>query len=462
MLLLVLLGHAAPAHALDLNTDGLSDVWEWFYDYVSPLYAPYGDVDGDGTPNDEEEAWGTDPFSLSSHKPQLAIGAPTPDLSFSFPSVRGIRYKVQDNPDLVVPWNDLDVPLTGNGSTVVGSITGPFDVRYFLRLQSYFPRFDVDVDGLDAYEEALFGSSDTIANSDTDSLTDRQEFYLNQIGIPLNPALEFTVPGIRDGEDDSDLDGVKDKDELTAETNPTSPASYPASHPDLDLDGDGLKDAWEILKFGNITGQTGNGNPDGDRLTNLQEMNLNTNPNTTHTSTYPDGLADQDADGIIDLWELEDATDPFSAASLDLAKNYIVLWARMEHRSSWGPVSDIAQFNGTVMRAAAIGYEEAQRISTTGTFGLVNDVSSFVTSGADFKAERYLRFRKGVDYSVNITTTSNNLPFISGKYYWRSTGNSDELGNKFFRYDVTNRQVYAANNLQNSNQYLRKIADETD
>jgi hypothetical protein len=47
----------------------------------------------------------------------------------------------------------------------------------------------------------------------------------------------------------------------------------------VDSDSDGLSDAWEVAKFGNISSQGASGNPDGDRLNNFGEQGFGTNPN---------------------------------------------------------------------------------------------------------------------------------------------------------------------------------------
>lgn len=46
----------------------------------------------------------------------------------------------------------------------------------------------------------------------------------------------------------------------------------------LDSDGDGLADAWELQFFGNITSQNGSGDPDGDGQTNAEEQLCGTSP----------------------------------------------------------------------------------------------------------------------------------------------------------------------------------------
>ena len=73
----------------------------------------------------------------------------------------------------------------------------------------------------------------------------------------------------------------------------------------IDVDHDGLPDAWEITNFGSITAQSGSGDADGDGLSNAQEKALGTNPN----------MKDSDGDGVWDGAELQAGTDPLSAAS---------------------------------------------------------------------------------------------------------------------------------------------------
>ena len=89
-----------------------------------------------------------------------------------------------------------------------------------------------------------------------------------------------------------------------------------------DSDGDGLADAWEMLHFGNLD-QKGNGDPDGDKLTNAEEQAAGTDPKKADTDgdglddfaevkTYGTNplIADTDGDGLTDAQEVALGTDP--------------------------------------------------------------------------------------------------------------------------------------------------------
>lgn len=74
----------------------------------------------------------------------------------------------------------------------------------------------------------------------------------------------------------------------------------------IDTDADGLPDWWEQKYFGNLTAQSGTGDPDSDGLTNLREYAAGTNPNDSDT----------DGDGLSDSQEVDTyGTDPNSTDS---------------------------------------------------------------------------------------------------------------------------------------------------
>ena len=70
----------------------------------------------------------------------------------------------------------------------------------------------------------------------------------------------------------------------------TTTASVQVVNPDSD--GDGMLDSWETTNFGNLT-QTPTGDPDNDKVTNLNESTAGTNPNSS---------TDANADDIPDDW----------------------------------------------------------------------------------------------------------------------------------------------------------------
>ena len=78
----------------------------------------------------------------------------------------------------------------------------------------------------------------------------------------------------------------------------------------LDTDGDGLLDSWELEFFGNLD-EDAAGDPDGDSLDNAAELLAMTVPNN----------ADSDADGINDGEEADLGSDPLDAASVPLVVN---------------------------------------------------------------------------------------------------------------------------------------------
>ncbi|HMP89555.1 MAG TPA: S8 family serine peptidase [Kiritimatiellia bacterium] len=97
---------------------------------------------------------------------------------------------------------------------------------------------------------------------------------------------------------------------------------------DVDTDGDGMPDWWEFIHFGSITGGVAGADPDGDGLTNLQEFQNGTDPFNADSDGdgLSDGdevnihgtspvLADTDGDGLSDSFELAIGTNPLVADS---------------------------------------------------------------------------------------------------------------------------------------------------
>lgn len=67
-----------------------------------------------------------------------------------------------------------------------------------------------------------------------------------------------------------------------------------------DTDADSLPDAWEQTHFGDLD-ETGTGDVDGDGLTQLDEYEDATDPNNPYSGGGPS--EDNDSDGMFETWE---------------------------------------------------------------------------------------------------------------------------------------------------------------
>ena len=151
---------------------------------------------------------------------------------------------------------------------------------------------DTDGDGLIDVLEEFIGTDPLMKDTDGDFLTDYEEAYL----VGTNPILiDSNGNGIMDANDDMELDGLANKDELDIGTSATN----------RDTDYDGLNDGEEVKQYGT---DPLNEDTDGDTITDGDEILLGLNPL----------LADSDGDGIADNKEKIEQT--FSAAIEDEEK----------------------------------------------------------------------------------------------------------------------------------------------
>lgn len=119
-------------------------------------------------------------------------------------------------------------------------------------------------------------------------------------------------PTVDDRNGDPDRDRVPNIQEYVAGTDPQA-TPPPPDPPDEDADGDGLPNGWELANGLNPHDPTDAGlDFDGDGLTNRQEYFLGTDPKKKVSFVgIPDGQNDDDGDGVSTLDELRRGTDPY-------------------------------------------------------------------------------------------------------------------------------------------------------
>jgi hypothetical protein len=163
------------------------------------------------------------------------------------------------------------------------------------------------------------------------------------------------------GAADFDGDGVSDLDEYTGRSDPKNILSTPT-----DLDADVLPDAWEIANFGNITSQSGSGDPDNDYATNTEENLAATLP--LDRASFPDAEGGM-GDGMGDAWEIANFGDttalPGADADSDGADNLAEFTANSDPNDpGWTPTKAELRhrwsFNGDLVDS--IGGSTAQLI----------------------------------------------------------------------------------------------------
>jgi len=179
--------------SIDLNGNGLSDVWEFIY-FAGPA-DPDADTDGDGSSNYKEMMWGTSPTNASS---QFTGPVPTlngSDLSISWCFASNRVYTLQASTNLL-NWDIVD---SGAISSHVEHLVPPGMPPWrFFRLQVTMSEQDADGDGLADWEGALwrqaFGQPLGLTDIDGDGLSDTDEFVLGRNpGKKDHPAVGLIV-----------------------------------------------------------------------------------------------------------------------------------------------------------------------------------------------------------------------------------------------------------------------------
>ena len=139
------------AALIDMDRDGMSDVWEVAFD--AQELDPGVDTDGDGQTNLQESSHGTDPFDAQSRFAMVALEARSDGVAFVFDGVENQSYYLEESQNLL-DWQAGEELVVSDGGeeTLLGS-HGEAGVR-FMRFRV---GADQDYDGISDYEESLLG-----------------------------------------------------------------------------------------------------------------------------------------------------------------------------------------------------------------------------------------------------------------------------------------------------------------
>lgn len=140
---------------LDLDANGLGDVWE--AKYKPAILLATQDNDGDGRNNQQECEAGTDPFSQEDIFAVRGIRVEGNNLVLSWPSHAGKRYQIQSSTDPGSPasWLPLGGIHDGTGSDLEFVTPRPVSSNAFFRVVA--ADVDSDNDGLTDWEEIEAG-----------------------------------------------------------------------------------------------------------------------------------------------------------------------------------------------------------------------------------------------------------------------------------------------------------------
>jgi len=285
------------------DNDGIPSWWETQHGLdMSNITDAAQDADKDGLSNLSEYINGTDPRDPDSDDDGIKDGEER--LTGSDPLDKDLTASEQTpdtDKDGLPDWFEIEHGLNPDD---------PTDAQQ-----------DKDKDGLPNLSEFIADTDPENKDSDNDGVSDGKE--ISQGSDPLNILIDssadskdtdkdglpdwyeekygFDPENSEDAGEDEDGDGLTNKQEFATRTNPA----------DKDSDGDGFTDGEESsvgtpVLDGSYHPQT---DTDNDGMTDVWEKENGTDPNVN------DADADNDADGLTNLEEFENQTDPQNADS---------------------------------------------------------------------------------------------------------------------------------------------------
>ena len=157
----------ARAQMVDLNHNGMSDVWEWIYNAYG--VNPNADSDGDGFSNLQEAMAATNPFDSNSYPRITAMSWSPTNFSVTVPCALGKQYQLQSIAALGgTNWfvETNVVARSGTNLTLAAPVT---TAMRFYRVS--ISDVDSDGDGVNDWEEYQLGldPNNALSNGKQDS-----------------------------------------------------------------------------------------------------------------------------------------------------------------------------------------------------------------------------------------------------------------------------------------------------
>lgn len=179
----------APAAGLDLDANGLDDVWELTYAPTKLVRAQ--DPDGDGFTNEQESIAGTDALDRRSH-PQLEIQRRgSGEVQLSFPRVAGKRYELLASADPGMSGGQTYLTdLADSNTPYLRTLEATGEPRFF---QLRITDVDSDADGLTDSAERNLGLNPLTDHSDRQDESDLQRVN-RQLKLPSTVTLGVLDP----------------------------------------------------------------------------------------------------------------------------------------------------------------------------------------------------------------------------------------------------------------------------